>query len=49
MGPFNTVAIGLLYSYPNKLPHSSPEAPRTIQMRVGPLPVKAGTITNEFC
>jgi hypothetical protein len=24
---------GLLYSYPNKFPHSSPEAPRIIQMR----------------
>ena len=23
----------LLYSYPNKFPHSSPEAPRIIQMR----------------
>jgi hypothetical protein len=23
---------GLLYSYPNKFPHSSPEAPRIIQM-----------------
>ena len=25
--------FGLLYSYPNKFPHSSPEAPRIIQMR----------------
>jgi hypothetical protein len=25
--------LGLLYSYPNKFPHSSPEAPRIIQMR----------------
>ena len=33
MGPFNTAAIGLLYSYRNKFPHSSPEAPRIIQMR----------------
>ena len=33
MGPFSTVAIGLLYSYPNKFLHSSPEAPRTIQAR----------------
>jgi len=33
MGPFNTEAIGLLYYYPNKFPHSSPEASRTIQMR----------------
>jgi hypothetical protein len=48
MGPFNTAAFGLLYSYPNKFPHSSPEAPRTIEMR-GPLPAKAGSITNEFC
>jgi hypothetical protein len=24
---------GLLYSYPNKFPHSSPEAPCIIQMR----------------
>jgi hypothetical protein len=24
--------LGLLYSYPNKFPHSSPEAPRIIQM-----------------
>jgi len=39
MGPFNTAAIDLLYSYPNKFPHSSPEAPRTIQMR--------GTSTSE--
>jgi hypothetical protein len=39
MGPFNTAAIGLLYSYPNKFPHSSPEAPRTKQMR--------GTSTSE--
>jgi hypothetical protein len=33
MWPFNTAAIGLLYSYPSKFPKSSPEAPRTIQMR----------------
>ena len=39
MGPFSTVAIGLLYSYPNKFPHSSPEAPHTIQAR--------GTCTSE--
>jgi hypothetical protein len=25
--------LGLLHSYPNKFPHSSPEAPRIIQMR----------------
>ena len=31
--------FGLLYSYPNKFPHSSPEAPRIIQMR--------GTSTSE--
>ena len=33
---------------PNKFPHSSPEAPRIVQMRET-LPAKAGTITNEFC
>jgi hypothetical protein len=34
-GFFNTPAslAGLLYSCPNKFPHSSPEAPRIIQMR----------------
>jgi hypothetical protein len=33
-GIFNTPAsAGLLYSFPNKFPHSSPEAPRIIRMR----------------
>jgi hypothetical protein len=33
-GAFQNVdRLGLLYSYPNKFPHSSPEAPRIIQMR----------------
>ena len=33
---------------PNKFPHSSPEAPRIIQMRESST-TKTGTITNEFC
>jgi len=39
MRPFSTAAIGLLYSYPDNFPHSSPVAPRTIQVR--------GTSTSE--
>jgi hypothetical protein len=34
---------GLLYSYLNKFPHSSPEAPRIIQMREG------GKYSPQFC
>jgi hypothetical protein len=38
---------GLLYSYPNKLPHSSPEAPRIIQM--GETSTSEGGNYYQFC
>jgi hypothetical protein len=47
-GAFQRVdRLGLLYSYPNKFPHSSPEAPR-IYRCARPLPAKARTIHPDF-
>jgi hypothetical protein len=39
---------GLLYSYPNKFPHSSPEVPRIIQMRETSTS-EGGNYSPQFC
>jgi hypothetical protein len=39
---------GLLYSYPNKFPHSSPEAPRIIQMHETSTS-EGGNYSPQFC
>jgi hypothetical protein len=40
--------LGLLYTYRNKLPHSSPEAPRIIQMRETSTS-EGGNYSPPFC
>jgi hypothetical protein len=40
--------LGILHSYPNKFPHSSPEAPRIIQMRETSTS-EGGKYSPQFC
>jgi hypothetical protein len=40
--------LGLLYSYPNKFPHSSPEAPHIIQMSEISTS-EGGNYSPQFC